>query len=183
MDAVVGDTTLQYFNASHPITVQVDASQVGLGAALLQDNKPAAFASKALTEVEGCYANNEWEMLVVVFGAEQFKTYVYGRPFTIESNHKPSESIIQKRLADTPAQLQHMLLCLQRYDYILYYHPDKEMVLPDTLSHFKPNPGPEIAMDIAIHHTSLSPVKMEALQLAFEMDVEMHALADIIASS
>ena len=44
-DAVVSDTTLQYFDASYPITVQVDASQVGLGAALFQDNK-------ALTEVE-----------------------------------------------------------------------------------------------------------------------------------
>ena len=32
---VVSDTTLQYFDASCPITVQVDASQVGLGAALL----------------------------------------------------------------------------------------------------------------------------------------------------
>ena len=44
-DAVVSDTTLQYFDASCPITVQVDASQVGLGATLLQDNKPDAFTS------------------------------------------------------------------------------------------------------------------------------------------
>ena len=56
------------------------------------------------------------------------------------------------------------------------------MALPDTLSHFKPKPGPEIALDIAIHHAHLSPVQKEALQLAFEMDVEMHALADIIIS-
>ena len=26
------------------------------------------------------------------------------------------------------------------------------MVLPDTLSHFKPKAGPDIALDIAIHH-------------------------------
>ena len=45
--AVVSDTTLWYFDASCPIKVQVDASQVRLGAALLQDNKPVAFASKA----------------------------------------------------------------------------------------------------------------------------------------
>ena len=51
-DAVVSDTTLCYFDASCPIRVQVDASQVRLGAALLQENKPTAFASKALTEVE-----------------------------------------------------------------------------------------------------------------------------------
>ena len=54
------------------------------------------------------------------------------------------------------------------------------MTLPDTLSCFRPKPGPEIALDIAIHHAHLSPVQREAPQLAFEMDVEMHALADII---
>ena len=47
------------------------------------------------------------------------------------------------------------------------------MALQDALSHFKPKPGPEIALDIAIHHACLSPVQMKALQLAFEMDVEM----------
>ena len=73
-------------------------------------------------------------MLPVVFGAEQFRTYVYGRPFTIESDHKPLESITQKSLADTPAKLQHMLLQLQGYDYVLHYHPSKKMVLPDTLT-------------------------------------------------
>ena len=52
------------------------------------------------------------------------------------------------------------------------------MALPDC---FKPKLGPEIALDIAIHHAHLSPVQKEALQLAFGMDVEMHALADIIS--
>ena len=157
-DAVVSDTTLQYFGASCPITVKVDASQVGLGAALLQDNKPVAFASKTLTEVECHYANIECETLAVVFGAEWFRTYIYGRPFTIESDHKPLESITKKSLADTPAHLQHMLLCLQGYDYVLPYHPGKEMAIPDTLSHFKPKPSPKIALDIATHQACLSPV-------------------------
>ena len=51
-----------------------------------------------------------------------------------------------------------MVLCLQRYDYIPHYCPGKEMLLPDTLSHFKAKSGPEIALDIAIHHAHLSPV-------------------------
>ena len=45
-----------------------------------------------------------------------------------------------------------MLLCLQGYDYIFHYYPGKEMALPDTLSCFKPKPGPEITLDIAICH-------------------------------
>ena len=51
-EAVISDTTLRYFDPSLPVTIQVDASQVGLGAALLQNGKPVAFASKALTETK-----------------------------------------------------------------------------------------------------------------------------------
>ena len=49
---VCKDTTLQYFDVRKPVTVQVDASKKGLGAALLQDVCPVAFASKALTPTE-----------------------------------------------------------------------------------------------------------------------------------
>ena len=76
----------------------------------------------------------------------------------------------------------HLPGCMQGYDYVLHYHHGKEMALPDTLSYFKPRPGPDIALDIAMHHAYLSPVQKEPLQWAFKMDVEMHALADIIIS-
>ena len=175
-DAVISDTTLQYFDPSLPMTIQVDAAQVGLGAALLQTHKPVAFASKAVTNTECYYANIEREMLAVISRAERFRTYVYGRSFTIESDHKPLESISQKNLADTPAQLQHMLLCLWGYDYILHYCPSKEMALPDALSCFSPHPGP----NIAIHHAHLSANWKGAFQQAFVSDAEMCALADII---
>ena len=101
--AVISNTTLRYFDPSLPVTIQVDASQVGLGAALLQNNKPIAFASKALTDAECRYASIEKEMLAVVFGAERFCTYIYGWSFTIESDHRLLESISRKNLADTPA--------------------------------------------------------------------------------
>ena len=55
--AVFSNTTLRYFDPSLPVTIQVNASQVGLGAALLQNNKSVAFASKALTNAECRYAN------------------------------------------------------------------------------------------------------------------------------
>ena len=35
--------------------------------------------------------------------------------------------------------------------------PDMEMALPVTLSWFSPHPGPDILMDLAIHHAHLSP--------------------------
>ena len=133
-DTVISDTTLRYFDPSLPVTIQVDASQAGLGAVLLQNNRPVAFASKALTETECCYANIKREMLAVIFRAGRFRIYIYARSFTIESDHKALESISQKNLADMPARLQHMLLYLQGYDYIIHYCHSKEMALPDTLS-------------------------------------------------
>ena len=107
------------------MTIHIDASQVGLGAALLQNNKPIAFVSKTLTETECHYANIEREMLGVLFGAERFRTYVYGRSFTIKSDHKALESASQKNLADMPAWFQCMLLYIQGYDYTICYHPSK----------------------------------------------------------
>ena len=64
------DTTLWYFDVCKPVTVQVDASQKGLGAALLQDGHPVSSTSKALTPVEQHYANIECELLTCVFRTE-----------------------------------------------------------------------------------------------------------------
>ena len=179
-EAVISDTTLWYFDPSLPMTIQLDASQVGLGAALLQNGKPIAFASKAITKTECRYANIEREMLAAIFGAERFQTYVCGRSFTIKSVHKPLESISQKNLADMPAHLQCMLLHLQGYNYTIHYHPGKEMALPDTLSQFSPRPGPNILLDIAINHACQSPERKEAFQQAFVSNPEMHSLTDMI---
>ena len=119
-------------------------------------------------------------MLAAVFGAERFHTYVYGQSFMIESDHKMLESISRKNLADTPAWLQCMMLCLQGYDFTIFNCPGKEMVIPDTLSHFSPCPGPELPLDITIHHARIMPDCKEAFQQAFVNDPEMQALTDLI---
>ena len=119
-------------------------------------------------------------MLAVIFGVERFQTYVYGRSFTTESGHKPLESISQKNLADMPAHLQCMLLCLQGYNYTIHYDPDKEMALPDTLFWFSPCPGLNILLNITIHHACMSPERKEAFQQAFVSDHKMHTLANMI---
>ena len=68
------EVTLTYFDPKKEITLQVDATLKGLGAILSQDNKPVAFASKALTDVETRYANIEREVLAVLYGCEKFHT-------------------------------------------------------------------------------------------------------------
>ena len=119
-------------------------------------------------------------MLAAVFGAERFHTYIYGWSFMIESDHKLLESISRKNLADTPAWLQCMMLCLQGYNFTICYCPGKEMIIPDTLSQFSPWPGPDLPLDITIHHAHIMPDHKEAFQLAFINDPEMWALANLI---
>ena len=70
--------TLTYFDPQKETALQLDASTKGLGATIVQENKPVAFASKALTDAESRYANIERELLAVVYGCEKFHTYLYG---------------------------------------------------------------------------------------------------------
>ena len=135
------DVTLHHYNVKHPVKIYVDASLHGLGAALVQDGKPVAFASKALTCTEQQYANIEHELLAIVFGVEQFDSYVFEHTFTV---HKSLEQIQWKTMADEPVYLQWMLLHLQEYDCMIVYHPEKEMLLADTLSRYVPLTSNEI---------------------------------------
>ena len=99
--AIVAPTSLQDFDSTQPVTIQVDASQRGLGAVLLQADGPVEFASKLLTATESRYSNIEREMLAVLFGLEKFHYYAYGR-HVIESDHKPLEAIFKKHLSSAP---------------------------------------------------------------------------------
>ena len=108
-----------------PVTVQVDASLRGLGACLIQQHKgkdqPIAFTSKSLTHTETRYANIERDFLAIIFACQRFSTYLLGRSFVAESDHKPLEMIAMKNLANVPPCLQRMLLELQRYDVTIKY--------------------------------------------------------------
>ena len=116
------------------MTIQVDACKDGLGAVLMQEGKQISYASRAITEEQKRYAMIEKELLAVVFGCERYHQYIYGRKVSIQSDHKPLESILKKPLANTPPRLQRMLLRLQKYDIDLTYKPGKEMLLAETLS-------------------------------------------------
>jgi len=75
-NAINAEATLAYYDPTKEVTLQVDASSTGLGAALLQDKKPIAFVSKALTDTESRYAKIEREHPAVVYGCECFHTYL-----------------------------------------------------------------------------------------------------------
>ena len=89
-------TTLAYYDHTKPLIMQTDASEYGLGTALIQNNRPIAFASKTPADMETRYANIERECISVVFGLEKFHTCVYGRHIIVQNDHKPLEMIQRK---------------------------------------------------------------------------------------
>ena len=101
-EALVAAPVLRFFNPSRETVLQCDASSTGLGAALLQDGQPVAFASRALSQSERNYAQIEKELLAIVFGFTGFRQYVYGRKVTVDSDHKPLQSLYCKPLNLVP---------------------------------------------------------------------------------
>ena len=86
---------LVHYDVTKPIKVYCDASPYGLGACLMhvlegQNNKTrVAFASRTLTQAERNYAQVEREALAIVFALEKFHQYLYGREFTLVTDHRP----------------------------------------------------------------------------------------------
>jgi len=134
-NALTRAPTLTFYDVTKPVTIQCDASQAGLGACLLQQGKPIAYASRSMSKAEQNYAQIEKEMLSIVFAVRKFHQYIYGKEFVvIENDHKPLEMIMKKTMDKVPPRLQRMLLCLQPYDLIVNYVPGKFMYVADTLS-------------------------------------------------
>ena len=73
-----------------------------------------------------------------------------------------------------------MLLRLQNYDLKIKYKVRKEMLLRDTLSHYAPQNGPEVVLDIAIHHVHITPEKKLEFQETIQDDPLLHSLAETI---
>ena len=177
------EVTLTYFDPEKETVLQVDASTKGLGATLLQEDKPVAFASKALTDVESRYANIERELLAVVYGCEKFHTYLYGRSFTVQSDHKPLESIHLKHLTSAPPRLQRMLLRLQPYSLTIKYRQGADMEIADALSRLSPQETEPISdMDVQIHEIcpQFSSGILQEIRVASATDPELKELNDVV---
>ena len=145
--AVSSGACLQFFDPKKETTVEVDASMKGLGACLLQDGKPVAFASKSLSNAQSNYSNIERETLALVFGITRFHTYLFGKEFTVITDHRPLETIWKKPLRSAPPRLQRLLIKVQGYRCQVKYRPGKEMILSDTLSRL---PNPKEARDVPL---------------------------------
>ena len=172
--AKANNTPLRYYNRNLPVMVQADASLRGLGACLIQkyngEDQPIAFASKSLTDAETRYANIERELLVIVFACQQLSTYLLGRSFVAESDHKPLEMIAMKNLANAPPRLQRMLLELQRCDVTIKYRPGNQLQLADALSHSPARASQEIKLDMRVDYIAFTKPWIEKLKDSTQRD-------------
>ena len=110
---------LAYYNPKKQTVLQRDASIKGLGACLLQDEKPVYFASKALTDAQKGYVKNELEWFAVVWAMEKFHHFVYASHFILETDQKPLEANLLKSIKQATPRLQRILIRAFPYNFIV----------------------------------------------------------------
>ena len=173
-DVLSSKPVLKYYDAKKPVKLTVDASMKGLGAAAIQDGGIIAYASRALTPTEQRYAQIEKEMLAVVFGCSRFHKLIYGMPnVTIESDHKPLESLMKKPIHASPMRIQKMMLKLQPYELKLVYVKGKDLGLADCLSRMPHTQTQEPLMD-----DDLMVCVAETASHGHHAEIEAHTAAD-----
>ena len=125
---------LAYYSPNKPTILQTDRSCKGLGACLLQNEKPVYFASKALTEIQKGYVVIELESLAVTWAMEKFHHFLYGNEFTLETDQKPLEVILSKSLNQATPRLQRILIRTFLYHFKIRYIPGATNHVADCLS-------------------------------------------------
>ena len=90
--AIVNKPGLIFLNVDEEFILRTDASDVGMGATLLQrrDDQifPVAYASRKLVDRERGYSVMDRECLGIVWGIKRFATYLYGKSFTLQTDHR-----------------------------------------------------------------------------------------------
>ena len=85
---------LAYYDPRKPTVLQMVALGYGLGALIIQNNKPIAYASKALQQHEQGYVALECEALAIAWTLEKHHPFLYGHCFNLETDKKLLETIL-----------------------------------------------------------------------------------------
>ena len=110
--------------------VYCDASELGLGGVIMQNDKVAAYASRQLRIHERNYPTHDLELVTVVFVLNIWIHYLYGSRFKVFRNHK-SLKYDQKELN---MRQRRWLELLKDYNFSLNYYPGKANLVADALS-------------------------------------------------
>jgi hypothetical protein len=108
---------LKLADLDKPFVLRTDASDVGIGAVLLQEHDgdvfPVAYASKKLLPRERAYSTMEKECLALVWAVKKFEVYVYGQSFTIQTDHQPLVYLNRSKLSNE--RIMRWAMFLQSY--------------------------------------------------------------------
>ena len=170
---------LAHYDPDRPIVLATDASAYGQGAVLSQLNEdgteqPISFASRTLSPSECNYSQLDKEALSLMFGVKRFHNYLYGRKFTLQTDHKPLTSILGPKQGIPPlaaARLQRWAVILSAYNYDIVYRPTGAHANADGLSRLplpdsRPEGNPEDTTIFMIGQLEALPV--QALAVAAE---------------
>ena len=123
-------------NFDKPFVLHTDASSTGIGAVLTQtvdgDEHPVTYVSRKLQKHERNYATIEKECLAIKWAIHHLKYYLWGRPFTLVTDHAPLKWMSTSK--DTNARVTRWFLALQDYNFKVEHRPGKEMAHADALS-------------------------------------------------
>ena len=135
-DCLLKRPILRLPDHSKPFILRTDASNFGLGAALMQQHEeklyPVAYASKKLAPAETRYSTLEKECLGIVWGVTRFRLYLAGKPFILQTNHQPLAYINKTKYQND--RTMRWALALQGYYYTVQDIPGKDNVAADYLS-------------------------------------------------
>jgi len=109
-------------DVTKPFILQTDASHIGIGAVLLQEDaagekRPVAFANRKLQPRETHYSTIEQECLAIVWGVTTFQEYVYGTQFFLEIDHAPLQYLRSSKFQN--GRIMRWALTLQPYRFPL----------------------------------------------------------------
>lgn len=120
---------------SKPFSIDIDASTVAMGAVLYQpevSERPICFAGKKFSSAEKNYSTTDREFCSLRWAVEKFHHYLYGRHFTVRTDHKPLLGMISGKSHNS--RQARWQLFLQDYDFDIKFLSGKDNIVADSLS-------------------------------------------------
>ena len=120
-----------------PFKLYTDASAIGLGAVLTQDDKfgkehVIAYASRGTRGPEKNYASSELEFLAVHWAIEKLDWYLAASKFIVFTDHQAISGIMKRK--EPGRKFARWIAELQAYDFDIRYRPGKTQQHVDLLS-------------------------------------------------